>query len=99
MPALAVPVGQRPRRGLERPAAELDDQARFLGDRDELARRDRAVAVMLPAGQRLEAGDLAGLELDQRLIGERQLDRSRSRRRSSVSMLKRRRTASAWIGS
>ena len=73
VPTLRSQSRQRPRRGLERPAAERDDQARFLGDRDEFARRDRPRSVMLPARERLEAGDTAGRELDQRLEGERQL--------------------------
>ena len=66
----AVPVGERARRRLQRPAAELDDQPRFLGDRDELVGRDHPALVVGPARQRLEAGDAAGLELDQRLVGE-----------------------------
>ena len=41
--------------------AERDDQAGFLGDRNELGRRDHAALGMRPAHQRLEAGDAAAL--------------------------------------
>ena len=37
--------------------ADLHDQAGFLGDRDEVGRRDHAAHRMPPAQQRLEAGD------------------------------------------
>ena len=40
--------------------AELHDQPAAFGDRDEIGGRDRAAARMLPAQQRLEAGDAAG---------------------------------------
>ena len=53
--------------------AELHDQPAAFGDRDEVGRRDRAAARVLPAQQRLEAGDGAVLEPHDRLVGEREL--------------------------
>ena len=41
------------------PAADRQDRAVLLGDLDELARRDEAAVGMLPADERLEAGDPA----------------------------------------
>ena len=55
----------------QRPSVQ--DQAAFLGDRDELGRADLAAVLVLPARQRLEAGDLARLQVDQRLVEELQL--------------------------
>src|SRR6202008_4126454 len=46
----------------------------FLRDRDELARRDR-LALQRPAGERLEAGNAARAQFDQRLGGEVELAR------------------------
>ena len=56
---LLVPVGERLRGLVHRPAAELEDQPAFLGDRNELGRADLAAVLVVPARQRLEAGDLA----------------------------------------
>jgi hypothetical protein len=60
------------------PAAERHDEARFLRDRNETARRYRAKFRVRPACQRLESDDLAvrqgedGLELHfQRVILKR----------------------------
>ena len=63
---------------LEHPAAERDDQAGILRDRDERRRRDGAAHRVLPAQQRLVAADLAGLQVEDRLVGERQLLAPRS---------------------
>ena len=62
----------RPRCGLaacraQDPFAERDDQPAFLGERDEGAGRHKPVARMMPAHQRLEAGDLA-IDVGLRLI-------------------------------
>ena len=46
------------------PLAERHDQPALLGERDELHRRDEAAARVLPADQRLDAGQAAGLEVD-----------------------------------
>src|SRR5690606_33721785 len=67
-----VPVGERLGGAVQRAAAELDDEAGLLGGRDELARR-YGLALELPAGERLEAGNAAGAELDQRLVGKLEL--------------------------
>ena len=63
----------RPGRGIEAGAAQHQaaqriDQAGFLGNRNELGRRDHTTLGMRPAHQRLEAGDAAALEIDQRLV-------------------------------
>src|SRR5206468_10012071 len=70
---LLVPAGERVRCLVHGPAAKLEDEARFLGDRNELGRTDLAPVLMGPAGKRLETGDLSRLEVDQRLIKEFQL--------------------------
>ena len=44
-----------PARGAQDPLAHLDDQAAFLGERNEHARRDDTAGRMIPAHQRLEA--------------------------------------------
>ena len=59
-------------RALHGEQAELDDQAAAFGDRDEVGRRDHAAARMIPAQQRLEAGDAAVLQPHDRLVGERE---------------------------
>ncbi len=53
---------------LEHPVADRDDEAAFLGHRDELARRDFAQLRIAPTDQRLGADDAAGTELDLRLV-------------------------------
>ena len=55
------------------PAADRLDQAALLGDRDELAGVEQAAPRMVPAHQRLEAGDLAAAQRDDRLVVQRQL--------------------------
>ena len=67
-----------PQRGLagglaQDPAAQRDDQAGLLGQRDELARAEEAARRVLPADQRLEAGDAAEVEVDDRLVVQDQL--------------------------
>ena len=56
----------------EHPVAELAHEAGALGQRQELAGRDEAVAV-LPADERLDADDLPRLEADERLVVEHEL--------------------------
>ena len=70
---LLVPGGDGLRGLVHRPAAELEDQPAFLGDRDEFGRADLAAVVMGPACQRLEPRDLARLQIDQRLVEQLQL--------------------------
>ena len=77
--------GRRLAAGLAQdPLAHLDDQAAFLRERNEFARRDEAAHRMHPARQRLEADDLAlatvWRAMRLRLIMQRQfavLDRDR----------------------
>ena len=60
----AAPSGEQAREsgglaaGLaQHPAPDRDDQARLLGERDELVRADQAALGVLPAQQRLDARD------------------------------------------
>ena len=62
-----MPFGGFGDRLLDDDAADLRHQARFLGDRDEFAGRDHAALRMVPAHQRLDAGDDAIGERDLRL--------------------------------
>ena len=48
--------------------AEAHDEIRLLGDGDEVVRAHQAALGMLPAHQRLEAGQLLGRQVDDRLI-------------------------------
>lgn len=50
------------------PAAEIDDQAHILRDRNDIDRGNRAPHRMIPAQERLAGRDPAGLEVDQRLV-------------------------------
>ncbi len=59
--------------GAQHPFADREDQAGFLGERHEQAGRDHAAGRMVPADQRLEAGQLLGLGVDHRLILELEL--------------------------
>ncbi len=47
--------------------AKLDQEAHLFQERQELLRRQHAAARVAPAGQRLEAGDGAGVEANDRL--------------------------------
>ena len=55
------------------PFAQGHDQADLLGNRDEFGGRDQAALGMLPADQRLAAGDPSVLEVDERLVVELEL--------------------------
>ena len=59
--------------GAQHPFADLQDQAAFLGDRNEDGGRDVAAIRVLPAQQGFKAADLAGLDVDLRLVDEPQL--------------------------
>jgi hypothetical protein len=52
----------------EHPRAERHDEAGLLGQRDEVAGQDQPARRVLPAHQRLEAGDGAGVNVDDRLV-------------------------------
>ena len=62
-----LPCRQFARGAFEDEDAEFDDDARLLGDRDEDVRAEAAEARMIPAQQRLEAGDGAILQPHDRL--------------------------------
>ena len=57
----------------QHPAAERDDQAALLGDRDELRGRQQPAGGVVPAHQRLEAGDPLRVQVDGRLVVQHQL--------------------------
>ena len=62
-----------PARLAHHPAAERNDQPRLLGQRNERERREHPARGMIPAHERLDAGDLARLQQDDRLIEQREL--------------------------
>ena len=84
-----LPGGELARRVLQHVEAELHDQPALLGGGDEVGRRDAAVQRMLPARQRLEAGDGVVGEADDRLVDDVEAAAS-SALRSSVSRSMRR---------
>ena len=50
------PAGHFDAGGGQNPVADFDDQAGFLGDRNEAGRRDRAVGRVIPADQGFDPG-------------------------------------------
>ena len=58
--------------GFQHPLADRQNQSGFLGQRDELGRRNQAALGMAPAQQRLGADDAAGA-VDLRLVIENEL--------------------------
>ena len=62
-PGLGLPAG-----GAQHPVADLDDQAGFLGDRDELDGGHRAELGRIPAQQGLHADHVTTLQADLRLV-------------------------------
>ncbi|KAK0344784.1 hypothetical protein LTR94_013088 [Friedmanniomyces endolithicus] len=67
-----VPAAQRLRRFIGGPATERGDETALFRDRHELDRRDMAQFRVVPTRQRFKTGNFAGLEMDQRLIGQGQ---------------------------
>ena len=57
----------------QHPFAERNDQARVLGDRDELRRRHQPLVRLRPAQQRFGAADAPRGEVDQRLVVQHEL--------------------------
>ena len=57
----------------QRPAPDVIDQSGFFQDRDEAARRHQAGARIVPADQRLGAGELAAHEVHLGLVMEHEL--------------------------
>ena len=70
---VVLPAAQLRAGGLEDPAADRDDVPVGLGERDEAVGRQAPARRVLPADQRLDAGDPPGVELDERLVLEEQL--------------------------
>ncbi len=70
---LLGPGGGGAARLLDHPFAQLHDQARFLGERDEIVGRDDAAGRMVPADQRLEADQALVGGVDQRLVEQAEL--------------------------
>ncbi len=68
-----VPLQRLAAGALLHPAPDRLDQTAVLGDRDEVGRVEGPPLGMAPTDQRLEAGDLAGAEVDDGLVVERQL--------------------------
>src|SRR5262245_40295612 len=68
LPDLHLAAGLR-----QHPAAERDDLARLLRDRDEFARADHAALGVLPADERLDAEQVARVQLDDRLVEQQEL--------------------------
>ena len=57
----------------EYPTTDRNDQAGFFRKRNEFARRQHGSILMAPAQQRLDAGDLAGDQIDLGLIVQQEL--------------------------
>ena len=65
-----MPRDHLPARVAQHARAERLDHPRFLGDRDELGRRNHAAHRIAPAQQRFDGAGAAGLQVDLRLVGE-----------------------------
>src|SRR5712664_928067 len=70
---LLLPLLHLPARFLEHPGADLDDQPRLLGEWNEIHRRHQAALRVLPAQQRLGAGDLPRGQRHDRLVVDAEL--------------------------
>src|SRR5216684_1308861 len=68
-----LPAPHLPARLAQHPPADGQDEPRLLRQRDELGRREQPATGMLPAHQRLRAGDLAGRQRHHRLVVETEL--------------------------
>ena len=71
--ALPVPLHDLPARVAQHARAERLDHPGFLGDRDELRRRDHAAHRIAPAQERLDRAGPPRLDVDLRLVGEEEL--------------------------
>ena len=71
-PQGACPTRRLGARRSQDPFADLEDRAAVLRHRNEHGRRYGAAGAMLPAQQRLEPGDLVGLDVRLRLVDEAQ---------------------------
>src|SRR5439155_1205392 len=70
---LAPPLGELPDSCLEHPTGQFTDETGLLGVRDELDRRNQPILGVLPADERLGAGDLPGRSNDLRLVVQQHL--------------------------
>ena len=70
---LEPPLGALSQRGVEDPAGELRDRAGPLGERHELVGLQQPVLGVLPAHERLGAGDVVPLERHLRLVVQDEL--------------------------
>jgi hypothetical protein len=70
------------------PLAHRHDEADFLGQRDEVGRRDHSPDRMIPAYQGFEAADFLARQIDDRLVVQLELT-SGSALRRSCSMMRR----------
>src|SRR5207253_871521 len=68
-----LPGGQLAARLLEDPRAERHDHPGLFGDADEALRRNGAALGMRPAAKRLDAGNLARAQIEDRLVDEIEL--------------------------
>ena len=68
MPRAHLPAGLA-----QHEPADRDDQPGLLGQRDEVQRRDQPAVGVLPADQRLDAGQPAGRQFDDRLVVDDEL--------------------------
>jgi hypothetical protein len=77
------------------PLADIEDEVRLLGERDELRRRDIAVPGQAPAQQRLGADDAAVAQINFWLVADHELVALDARRSLLFSIS--RSTAAAFI--
>jgi hypothetical protein len=70
---VARPLRRHAQRLAQHPLADRHDEPGRLGGRDELVRAQEAPVRVLPADQRLEAGNLVALDVEQRLKVESEL--------------------------
>ena len=68
-----LPHSDLPAGLLDGPLTERNDEAAFLGQGDELHRRNDAAAGVEPAHERLDTGEAAGSEVDRGLVVEDEL--------------------------
>ena len=80
--------GNRRAGAADDPFADLVDQPGLLGDRYEFARRHQSALGMLPAQQRLEAGDAVAAKVEERLEHQKQLVPAMAPSRSDCSALR-----------
>ncbi len=69
----SAPPGEGGARRLQDPSSDRQDQAAVLGDRDEAVGAQQAEDRVLPPHQGLQSDDVAGLQVDHRLVDESQL--------------------------